>query len=253
MMKESCAGLALVVAVVFSPIAQARFLSPDPKLPNAGNLFGFNRYAYANNNPVVNIDPNGQNAIISYNRDGSISISVPIKFIGAPASNPATISTIKSDATSRWSGVYNVAGELTMVHVAITDVTPSTPKSAINTITLTEGPTSDKAAQGASFVSSNHVSGEWNVLSSGVGVGMFGHETGHLMGDKDYYTSGTDANGSRTTTASPGYGNNLMGALSNSVFTDSRNMDVILHSPINIVQNPPPQPPPPPPSKQPAQ
>lgn len=248
-MKESCAGLVLVVAIVCSPMAQARFLSPDPKLPTAGNIFAFNRYAYANNNPVVNIDPNGQDAIISYNRDGSINISVPIKFVGAGASNPATIAAIKSDVASRWSGVYNVAGELTKVNVAITSVTPSTPKSATNTITLTEGPTSDKATQGTSFVSGDHVSGEWNVLSSDAGVGMFGHETGHLMGDKDYYTSGTDANGNRTTTASPGYGNNLMGALSNSVFTDSRNMDVILHSPINIVQNPPPQPPP----KQPTQ
>lgn len=250
MVKGSWTGFALVVAIVCSPMAQARFLSPDPKLPNTGNIFGFNRYAYANNNPVVNIDPNGQNAIVSYNRDGSINISVPINFVGPGASNPATIAAIKSDAASRWSGVYNVAGELTKVNVAITNVTPSTPKAAINTITLTEGPTSDKAAQGASFVSGDHVSGEWNVLSSGVGVGMFAHETGHLMGEKDYYTSGTDANGNRTTTASPGYGDNLMGALSNSVFTDSRNMDVILHSPINIVQNPPPPPPPP---KQPTQ
>jgi RHS repeat-associated protein len=39
-----------------------RFLSPDPIGPAAGNAFNFNRYAYANNNPVVNTDPDGQNA-----------------------------------------------------------------------------------------------------------------------------------------------------------------------------------------------
>lgn len=249
-MKGSLTGLVLAVAVMGGPTAQARFLSPDPKLPAAGNIFGFNRYAYANNNPVVNIDPNGRNAIISYNRDGSINISVPVKFVGPGAANPETISTIKSDVASRWTGVYNVAGELTKVNVAITDVTPSTPKNAINTITLTKGPTSDKAAQGASFVNGND-SGEWNALDSSGGV--FAHETGHLMGDKDYYSDGTDANGKRATTATPGYENNLMGALGSSVFTDSRNMDVILHSHVNIVQPPPPQPPPPPPPKQPNQ
>lgn len=244
-------GLVYMQARYYQP--DGRFLSPDQMEPSAGNIYSFNRYDYANNNPVINIDPNGRNAIISYNRDGSINISVPIKFAGAGASNPATIAAIKSDVASRWSGVYNVAGELTKVNVAITDVTPSTPKGAINTVTLTDGPTSDKATQGASFVSGDHVSGEWNVLSSGAGEGEFAHETGHLMGDKDYYTNGTDSSGKRTTTADPGYGNNLMAALGNSVFTDSRNMDVILHSPINIEQNPTPQRPPPPPPTQPNQ
>ena len=37
-----------------------RFLSVDPLGPHATNLFGFNRYAYANNNPVVNTDSDGR-------------------------------------------------------------------------------------------------------------------------------------------------------------------------------------------------
>lgn len=39
-----------------------RFLSLDPVPPSAGNAFNFSRYAYANNNPVVNIDPDGHEA-----------------------------------------------------------------------------------------------------------------------------------------------------------------------------------------------
>jgi uncharacterized protein RhaS with RHS repeats len=37
-----------------------RFLSTDPIAPAPGNAFNFNRYDYANDNPVVNVDPNGK-------------------------------------------------------------------------------------------------------------------------------------------------------------------------------------------------
>lgn len=60
--KGAWAGLVLVAAVGVSQVAQARFLSVDPKPPKAGNTFGFNRYTYANNNPVINIDPDGRYA-----------------------------------------------------------------------------------------------------------------------------------------------------------------------------------------------
>lgn len=86
------------------------------------------------------------------------------------------------------------------------------------------------------------------MASRGMAQGESAHETGHLMGDKDYYTSGTDASGQRTSSAMTGYSNNLMGALGGSVFTDNRNMNMILNSPNNVIQRQPPPPPPPPPS-----
>lgn len=61
-MKGAWVGLALAAAIVCSPLAQARFLSPDPVGPKPGDLFGFNRYTYARNNPILNIDPDGRYA-----------------------------------------------------------------------------------------------------------------------------------------------------------------------------------------------
>jgi RHS repeat-associated protein len=40
--------------------ATGRVLSVDPVTPSPGNTFNFNRYAYASNNPILNVDPNGK-------------------------------------------------------------------------------------------------------------------------------------------------------------------------------------------------
>lgn len=52
-----------------------RFLSVDPKVPEPGNLFGFNRYAYANNSPLNFVDPDGREAGYTYLANGGMSIS----------------------------------------------------------------------------------------------------------------------------------------------------------------------------------
>jgi RHS repeat-associated protein len=50
-------GLVYMQARYYQPTG--RFLSPDPVGASAGNIYGFNRYVYANNNPIVNSDPTG--------------------------------------------------------------------------------------------------------------------------------------------------------------------------------------------------
>jgi hypothetical protein len=52
-----------------------RFLSVDPELPELGNLFGFNRYAYANNDPLNFVAPDGREAGYTYPANGGMSIS----------------------------------------------------------------------------------------------------------------------------------------------------------------------------------
>ena len=52
-------GLVYMEARYYDP-GRGGFLSVDPVGPTAGNIFSFNRYAYANNNPIVNMDPDGR-------------------------------------------------------------------------------------------------------------------------------------------------------------------------------------------------
>lgn len=49
--------------------ATGQFLSTDPKDVAAGSTFKFSRYAYANNNPIVNIDPDGRETGIAYHSE----------------------------------------------------------------------------------------------------------------------------------------------------------------------------------------
>ncbi len=64
--NDADTGLVYMQARYYEPVT-ARFLSIDPKAPIAGNAFNFNRYSYANNNPIVNIDPDGRNTCANSN------------------------------------------------------------------------------------------------------------------------------------------------------------------------------------------
>jgi RHS repeat-associated protein len=55
-------GFVYMQARYYDP-AVGRFLSVDPVGSSPGNAFNFNRYAYASNNPIVNIDPDGKRDI----------------------------------------------------------------------------------------------------------------------------------------------------------------------------------------------
>ena len=55
-------GLVYMQARYYDPVA-GRFISTDPVGPSAGGVFKFNRFAYVDNNPIVNIDPDGQQEV----------------------------------------------------------------------------------------------------------------------------------------------------------------------------------------------
>jgi RHS repeat-associated protein len=52
-------GLVYMQARYYDP-AVGRFISTDPVGPRAGNVFNFNRFSYVDNNPILNIDPDGR-------------------------------------------------------------------------------------------------------------------------------------------------------------------------------------------------
>lgn len=67
-------GLVYMQARYYDP-AVGRFISTDPVGPAPGNGFNFNRFAYANNNPVVNLDPSGRDCVSS---NGRTTCTIPV-------------------------------------------------------------------------------------------------------------------------------------------------------------------------------
>jgi RHS repeat-associated protein len=57
--NDSDTGLVYMQARYYDP-STGKFLSVDPVQPAAGNSFNFNRYDYANNNPINHTDPDGR-------------------------------------------------------------------------------------------------------------------------------------------------------------------------------------------------
>jgi RHS repeat-associated protein len=55
-------GLVYMQARYYDP-ARGGFLSVDPVAPTPGNIYSFNRYGYASNNPIMNIDPDGRQSV----------------------------------------------------------------------------------------------------------------------------------------------------------------------------------------------
>ena len=187
-------GLSYMQARYYDPVI-GRFYSNDPV--GFRDVLSFNRYAYANNNPYKYVDPDGQDAMITHMKNGSIQIDIPTKFTG-PLATKQNIQAIKTQVSKKWSGTYKVNGKNTNVTVNVTDA-----KSGIgpkNEVTLLD----KDPASGRSYVQGNK--GEWNASGDNMTSGMVEHEAGHLMGADDQYYEGTGM-------ALPGHENDIMGNL----------------------------------------
>jgi RHS repeat-associated protein len=75
-------GLINMNGRMYDPVI-ARFLSPDPYVPDATYTQDFNRYTYARNNPLTYIDPDGEFITWSVSK-GGFSIGFNLSPIGIP-------------------------------------------------------------------------------------------------------------------------------------------------------------------------
>jgi RHS repeat-associated protein len=69
--NDTASGLVYMQARYYDPEV-GRFLSTDPSSTTPGSSVAFNRYVYASNNPVLNIDPDGRQSV-----PGSIDWQAP--------------------------------------------------------------------------------------------------------------------------------------------------------------------------------
>ncbi|WP_417690547.1 RHS repeat-associated core domain-containing protein [Pseudidiomarina sp.] len=140
--KDDATGLSYMQTRYYDPVI-GRFYSNDTV--GFRDIHRFNRYAHANNNPYKYTNPDGRDAMISFNKNGSIQIDTPTKFSGTGVTQ-SNISSIKTAVSKAWSGTYNINGD--------------------------------------SFVDGSD-SGEWRTDTGGITDGAVAHEAGHLMGIDD--------------------------------------------------------------------
>jgi RHS repeat-associated protein len=188
---------------------QGRFMSPDAfyKDSHVDDPQSWNEYAYARNNPLRYLDPNGESATVTMNCTAGqnhttcqVSISASIAVYSANGANlsqqqlSSAASQIQSSIQSAWSGSFTQNGVTYNVSTAVSVQIASSQDGAMqsgaqNVIGLSNG----NAAPGAdSFVNPRSLwtaikggpdTGIWNFNNLGSGVAA--HEFTHLLGTGD--------------------------------------------------------------------
>jgi RHS repeat-associated protein len=186
-----------------------RFMSPDAffKDSHVGDPQSWNEYAYARNNPLRYVDPNGENATVSTNcttdannhTTCNVTISATIAIYAAPGSNLTqdqlnqAAGTIQNSIQNAWTGQFNQDGVTynvnTQVNVSVAASQDAAMSSgAQNVIGMTNGP--PMAGVGA-YVNPKSL---WGALTGAPDTGMMDinnadnyakHEFTHLLGTYD--------------------------------------------------------------------
>lgn len=173
-----------------------RFLSVDAKAVEAGSVFAFNRFAYARNNALSYVDPDGRDALWVNGSDGRSRLIIPVHFVGASATSENVNAIIRT--ASRLQILTNA--------VTVQVVATSTPiQGVLNTMDLSDGKDTKNyplAGEGVNAAGGNkgHIDS-----SSGQWIRAAVHDVLHFAGLPDGYKDTGKPGGPRTSVILDGY------------------------------------------------
>jgi hypothetical protein len=166
----------------------ARFLSVDPKVTwRLGMPQTWNRYAYAANNPVKYVDPDGREIVIAFNRRGRVTdVNVRLTMeVSRTNGAPVRASQFRSDlqgAANLLSGSFRTSGGNTVnVRTTIDAIFTSggTDKSR-HQLSLSDSPASVLNAHSTELGGN-----ESTMMTTKLSPKWFAHESAHWMGLDD--------------------------------------------------------------------
>ncbi len=177
-------GLVYMQARYYDPVV-GRFLSVDPITPAAGNLFNFNRYDYANNNPYKFTDPDGRATVYRY------------------AHKVVIVQTFKNNGTQFTNDQIKAQGASLSGHTSdgktvVVQFAPGNDKDAVQ---LNPNPKLDDTSKdGALRSHADKIGGRSvEIAPNAAGEGTVGHELGHVLHAGDQYNGGIGADGKTVT------------------------------------------------------
>ncbi|HWX65435.1 MAG TPA: RHS repeat-associated core domain-containing protein [Rhodanobacter sp.] len=153
-------GLVYMQARYYDPVV-GRFLSVDPVTPASGNTHNFNRYDYAANNPVVNIDPDGRDDCPGQSRAQCVrSDSGAARDLrSTPQQDTAAVENRSKVETSE-------KPEKVLALIGTTNVTAQPVSGQIIQTTAKDGVNLDNLPPGTTAVEHSHIDGKTQSVSS---------------------------------------------------------------------------------------
>ena len=194
--------------------SMGRFMTPDAffKDSHVDDPQSWNEYAYARNNPLRYVDPNGENATVSTSCSTdaqshttcNVNITASIAIYAAPGSNltqdqlNAAAGTIQNSIQNAWTGSFNQDGVTynvaTQVNVSVAGSQDAAMSSgAQNVFGMTNGPLTMPNGDTASAYT-NEKSSLWGALTGAADTGMMDinsvssdakHEFARMLGTGD--------------------------------------------------------------------